>query len=236
MISWNTRIIGNLKRCHSTFCVLTHSLSFLFMNLFIILKKLYQGLICFYIIYMSLVIQKYWQFIVDMKSISGRRSRKISDDHHHQLLQGYSPINNCCLDAVKITIENNLEVLKQNKMQTISTLALRSKTCLEKWSHNLNIILALPMLSLFSSKAQGCKHPWIQSKPCHVGIYWIVLAECSQMSTHLPWFQSFSGFLHHFVSVKLATSSIRVSIPICIYSIRLNTHSEVLCKDLWFCP
>ena len=38
------------------------------------------------------------------------------------------------------------------------------------------------------------------------------LAKHSQMSTHLPGFQSFSVFLHHFVGVKLATSSIRVNI------------------------
>ena len=31
------------------------------------------------------------------------------------------------------------------------------------------------------------------------------------MSTHLPGFQSFYGFLHHFVLAKLATSSIRVN-------------------------
>ena len=30
------------------------------------------------------------------------------------------------------------------------------------------------------------------------------------MSTHIPGFQSFSGFLHHFVLAKLATSSMRV--------------------------
>ena len=30
------------------------------------------------------------------------------------------------------------------------------------------------------------------------------------MSTHLPGFQSFSAFLHHFVLAELATSSIRV--------------------------
>ena len=30
------------------------------------------------------------------------------------------------------------------------------------------------------------------------------------MSTHVPGFQSFSGFFHHFVLAKLATSSIRV--------------------------
>ena len=30
------------------------------------------------------------------------------------------------------------------------------------------------------------------------------------MSTHMPWFELFSGLLHHFVIAKLATSSIRV--------------------------
>ena len=41
-------------------------------------------------------------------------------------------------------------------------------------------------------------------------IHWKALAEYSQMSTHLPGFLSFSGFLHHFVLTKLATSSISV--------------------------
>ena len=35
---------------------------------------------------------------------------------------------------------------------------------------------------------------WKLSKPCHIGIHWIALAEFSQMSTHVPGFQSFSGF------------------------------------------
>ena len=30
-----------------------------------------------------------------------------------------------------------------------------------------------------------------KSKPCHVGIHWMVLAEYSQMYTHVPGFQSF---------------------------------------------
>ena len=38
--------------------------------------------------------------------------------------------------------------------------------------------------------------------------FWIALTEHFQMSTHLPGFQSYSGFLHHFVLAKLATSSI----------------------------
>ena len=28
------------------------------------------------------------------------------------------------------------------------------------------------------------------TKPCHVGIHWIALAESSQMSSHVPGFQS----------------------------------------------
>ena len=48
------------------------------------------------------------------------------------------------------------------------------------------------------------------SKPCHVGIHWIALAEYSQMSTHTPGFQWFFIFLHHFVLDKLALSSLRV--------------------------
>ena len=48
------------------------------------------------------------------------------------------------------------------------------------------------------------------SKPCHFGIHRIALAENSQMITHVPVFQSFYSFLHHFVLAKLATSSRRV--------------------------
>ena len=48
------------------------------------------------------------------------------------------------------------------------------------------------------------------SKPSFVGIHWIALAEHSQMTTHVPGFQSYFKFLHHFVLAKLATNSIRV--------------------------
>ena len=51
-----------------------------------------------------------------------------------------------------------------------------------------------------------------KSKRCHVGIPWIALNESSQMSTHMPGFQSFLlGFLHCFVLDKLANSSTRVN-------------------------
>ena len=73
-----------------------------------------------------------------------------------------------------------------------------------------SLILTLPMLRLLSSKAQGCKDFWKPYKPCHVGIHLIALAEYYQMNTHCQGFCRFSGFLHHFVLAKLATSSIRV--------------------------
>ena len=72
-------------------------------------------------------------------------------------------------------------------------------------------MLTLPMLSLLSSKTQGCNDFCKPSQPCYVGIHWIALAEYSQMSTHVPRFQSFFRFLHHFLLGKLATSSIRVN-------------------------
>ena len=74
--------------------------------------------------------------------------------------------------------------------------------------------MTLPMLRLISSKAQECKNLWKTSKPCHVCIHWIALDEYSQMSTHMPGFQSYIRFLHHFVLAILATSSIRVNIYI----------------------
>ena len=51
------------------------------------------------------------------------------------------------------------------------------------------VSLALPMLRLLSSNAQGCKYFWKPSKPCHVGVHWIALTEYSQMSTYMLGFQ-----------------------------------------------
>ena len=51
--------------------------------------------------------------------------------------------------------------------------------------------LTLPMLRLLYSRKQGHKDFRKPSKPYHVGIHWIALAENSQMSTHLPGFQPF---------------------------------------------
>ena len=70
--------------------------------------------------------------------------------------------------------------------------------------------LTLPMLRLLSSKPQGCKNLWKPSKRCHVGIHLKALAEhydewpCARVLFIL------SGFLHHFVLAKLATSSKRI--------------------------
>ena len=66
------------------------------------------------------------------------------------------------------------------------------------------------MRRLLSSKAQRHKDFRKPSEPYHVGTHWIALTEYSQMSTHMPGFESFSGLLHHFVITKLATTSVRV--------------------------
>ena len=41
-------------------------------------------------------------------------------------------------------------------------------------------------------------------KSCHVGIHWITLTEHSQMSTHLPGFQSFFSFFASFCIGKIS--------------------------------
>ena len=42
------------------------------------------------------------------------------------------------------------------------------------------------------------------SKPCHVGIHLIALTEDSQMSTHMPWFQSSLSFFASVCKGKLS--------------------------------
>ena len=59
--------------------------------------------------------------------------------------------------------------------------------------------LTLSMLRILLSKGQECKYFWKSSKPYHIGIHWIALAEYSQMSTHLPGFQSFFRFFASFL-------------------------------------
>ena len=61
----------------------------------------------------------------------------------------------------------------------------------ESWNP---LALSLPMQMLLSLKAQGSKNFWKLSLPCHVGIHWIALIEYSQVSAHVPGFQSFLKF------------------------------------------
>ena len=70
----------------------------------------------------------------------------------------------------------------------------------------------LTLQMLLSSKAKRSKD-FRRSISCCVGIYCMALTECSQMSIHMPGFQSFffQFFLHHFALAKLATTSIRGS-------------------------
>ena len=80
-------------------------------------------------------------------------------------------------------------------------------------SSSANILshFTLPMLRLLLYTAKGRKESWKRSKPWHVGINLKAHPEYSHISTHVPGFQSFITFLHHFVIAKLATSSIRVN-------------------------
>ena len=70
--------------------------------------------------------------------------------------------------------ENAIDILREDKSKPINLIGL-----------------TIPMLRLLSSKAQRRNDFWKPSKPCHGGIYWIVLAEYSHMSAHVPMFQSF---------------------------------------------
>ena len=83
-------------------------------------------------------------------------------------------------------------------------------------------LIILPDLHIFWEKNT--------SKPCHVGNHWIALTECSQMSTHVPGFQSFFRFLHHFVMAKLATSSLRLKFQLCASLVGYVQCSST-CKD-----
>ena len=65
------------------------------------------------------------------------------------------------------------------------------------------------MLRVLSSKAQRKS-----SKPCYVGIHWRALAEYFQMSTHMPWFQSFKRFFGIRVKVGWGHQITHHNIPI----------------------
>ena len=97
----------------------------------------------------------------------------------------------------------------------------------------ISLVNPFNAVRLLSAKAQGCKNLWKPSKPYHVGIHWIALIECSQMSTHLLGFQSFSRFLHHFVLAKLVTSSIMVKQLCCWWLIWQVQNGEKSLKKHW---
>ena len=89
--------------------------------------------------------------------------------------------------------------------------------------------LTLPMLKLLSSEVQGCKDISKSSKPYHVGIHWIALAEFSQISTNVPGFLSFSGFFKHFLMAKLAVSSLWVNrVALLIVPLPLSQNALVV--------
>ena len=69
------------------------------------------------------------------------------------------------------------------------------------------------MLVLLPPNAWECNHFWKPSKPCHVGIHWVLSDEYPYVRVSVI----FPGILHHFVLANLATSSIRVNISIQTY-------------------
>ena len=81
-------------------------------------------------------------------------------------------------------------------------------------------VLTLPMPRLLSSKAQGRKVLGKLSKPYHVGIHLIALAEHSQMSTHVPGFQSFFRF---FASFCIGQSSLSIGSVMGVREIAVTT-------------
>ena len=89
-------------------------------------------------------------------------------------------------------------------------------TCLSLKINIYVMTLTLPMLRLISSKAQRDKDIWKPSKPCHFGIHWIALIEHSQMSTHVPGFQSyfrlFASFLNGQISHQLHSIHIGMTV------------------------
>ena len=60
------------------------------------------------------------------------------------------------------------------------------------------------------------------------------LSEYSQMNTHMPGFQSYFIFFHHFILAKLATSSIRVKSNANTCSLLLRSPNKYFTRTLWF--
>ena len=117
-------------------------------------------------------------------------------------------------DTVVKAIANQISCSKQFNKNTSNNSPLnifqnhfQFQSYWQKYSRSKQL-LTLSMLRLLFSKAQKRRDVWKLSKPCHVGINWKALTEHSQMSTHVPGYESFFRFLHNLVLAKLATSSI----------------------------
>ena len=63
---------------------------------------------------------------------------------------------------------------------------------------SLTQVKPLQCWGYFCPKDKDAKSFEKTAKPCHVGMHWIALAECSQMSTYVPGFQSFLRFFASF--------------------------------------
>ena len=105
-----------------------------------------------------------------------------------------------------LQIEENLKNIWRAIVQHIRNNIYQWNICYASAGLSRHLHICLTM-TLCSSKAQGCKYFWKPFKPCHIGIHRKALAEYTQMSTHMPGFQS----IYRFYSVKLATSCIRVN-------------------------
>ena len=94
--------------------------------------------------------------------------------------------------------------------------SLQNQVCYNRYDRQLLCFLELvhaliaKWYNLFNAEATFVQNSPNPSKPCHVGIHWIDVAVYSQISTHLPGFQSSClDCLHHLLLAKLATSSMR---------------------------
>ena len=94
----------------------------------------------------------------------------------------------------KICFDNSMKMSNDTNLLKMKLSARLLKMCL----FHLYFMLTLMLLMLLSSNAQKSKNLWKSSKASHVGIHWKALTEYFQISTHLPWFQSFLSFLPSF--------------------------------------
>ena len=100
----------------------------------------------------------------------------LNDAHWHPTLYHYnSSSHTCTLSLVNIDFSTHSGWIHEN-------------ICLLSLGHQYKQ-LNLSMLRLLLSKTQEYKDFWKPSKPCHVGIHWIVFSEYSQMGTHVTRFQ-----------------------------------------------